>query len=71
MRTININEICEVELTKEGIEYLNLHYPTYYLYNFDRNTNILKIELWTIMKIFGNEFRMGRPHLFVGGNIRI
>ena len=57
---VNINAMCNVELTKEGIEYLRRTDLTRYEISVNKETNILRTELWDIMNIFGPIMYMGQ-----------
>ena len=68
---ININDICEVTLTPEGTAHLKATDHSSYLYNFNKDTNVLKIELWEIMHIFGYKLYNGCQQLFEDNQVRL
>ena len=68
---VNINAMCNVELTKEGIEYLRRTDLTRYEISVNKETNILRTELWDIMNIFGSHLYMGAEPMFENNEIFI
>jgi hypothetical protein len=62
----NINDTVRVELTDEGIKYMQYHN---YYYKELINGNILETELWDLMSIFGKQMYMTAPQMFKNNEI--
>lgn len=71
--TININDTVICRLTKDGLNSFCKHYsdlginPENYVKMHNRGLaeNQIKIQLWELMQIFGNQMCMGKNKLVV------
>jgi hypothetical protein len=53
---VNFNDQCIVELTERGKEILEKpQFKCYMDYNYNKDTNFLKVSLWELFEIFGND----------------
>lgn len=69
---VNLNDRCSVKLTKVGVERLEKEYWPGYKFNYNPETEVLSIELWHIMNIFGSMLGSGIIELpFVDNMIEI
>lgn len=67
---VNINQLCEVELTEEGILHLKRK-MSYIMKTSWYNDGVLTTELWSLMNIFGDKMYMSDDQMFKENNIKI
>jgi hypothetical protein len=67
---VNINQLCEVELTEEGILHLKKK-MSYIMKTSWYNDGVLTTELWNLMNIFGDKMCMSDEQMFKENNIKI
>ena len=68
---MHINDRVEVELTEHGKDVLLDFETKYGLVSITRKGNKIKVPLWTLMNIFGEEMAMGSGKVFVNNEIKI
>jgi len=75
MVQLNINDYVKVKLTEGGYEVFNDYYNNLNLdpddYLFIDDDGWLKIQLWTMMNIFGSSCYTGCFQLFEGNIVKI
>ena len=70
---MNINDKVSVTFTAYGFElFLRIdHDGSMYKYNYNAVTNILTIELWQLMNMFGKHIYHGSKQIFENNEITI
>ena len=67
---INVNDMCSVKLTESGVEWLMhnsrieyMHSFIDYMHSFNKETQVLTTELWSVMYIFGEMLFMTQMNI--------
>ena len=60
---INVNDMCSVKLTESGVEWLMHNSHIDYIYSFNKETQVLTTELWSVMYIFGEMLFMTQMNI--------
>ena len=69
---MNINDYVSVKLTPDGEEILKTKRYSSYIFNYDKETKILNIELWELMGTYGEYMYMGcQKQVFVKNEITV
>lgn len=74
MKSINLNDLCRVKLTKEGIEALRKHTLSevpYRTEDFIERVEQGEFQLWELMQIFGSSIGMGLPIVFENNSFEL
>lgn len=69
MRRININEMVRVKLTEDGVNFIKRN-------KYDRHllmpgSTEITVELWRLMRLFGDAIYMTGPQFFEKNNITL
>jgi hypothetical protein len=70
-RSINVNEYVQVELTTEGLARYIRHFQNLGLKKVPLDNllgSTLKVQLWELMNIFGDEMYNGNPRVMFREN---